>query len=131
MAGENLRGKTAVIIGGARGIGLACAQRLAADGARAVLWDSDLAEAQAQSRTLGNAHACKVDVSNEQSVTAALADTEQRVGPVDILVPVSNDEELVLEANVSRGALVASIATDDPKRGAALADRLDAFKVGL
>lgn len=52
-------------------------------------------------------------------------------GPVDLLVPVRSDEELVREANVSNGALVASIATDDAKRGAALAVRLNAFKVGL
>lgn len=52
-------------------------------------------------------------------------------GPVDVLVPVHSDFELVREANVSNGALVASVATDDPERGADLASRLNAFKVGV
>lgn len=52
-------------------------------------------------------------------------------GPVDLLVPVRSDDELIHEANVSNGALVASVATDDPERGAALAARLNAFKVGV
>jgi len=52
-------------------------------------------------------------------------------GPVDLLVPVRSDDELVHEANVSNGALVASVASDDPERAAAIAARLDAFKVGV
>lgn len=52
-------------------------------------------------------------------------------GPVDLLVPVDSDDELVAEANVSRGALVGSIATDDVARGERLAARLEAFKVGV
>ncbi|RYE77514.1 MAG: aldehyde dehydrogenase family protein, partial [Myxococcales bacterium] len=36
-------------------------------------------------------------------------------GPVDVLVSVDSEEELVREANVSNGALVASVATDDPE----------------
>lgn len=52
-------------------------------------------------------------------------------GPVDVVVAVHDDDALVREANVSRGALVASVATDDPARGEALAARLDAYKVGI
>lgn len=52
-------------------------------------------------------------------------------GPIDLLVAVDSDEELIREANVSKGALVASVATDDPARGAALAARLEAFKTGV
>jgi acyl-CoA reductase-like NAD-dependent aldehyde dehydrogenase len=52
-------------------------------------------------------------------------------GPVDILVPVDSEEELIREANVSRGALVASVATDDPARAERIVGRLEAFKVGV
>jgi acyl-CoA reductase-like NAD-dependent aldehyde dehydrogenase len=52
-------------------------------------------------------------------------------GPVDTLVPVESDEELVAEANVSNGALVASVACDDLARATSLAARLNAFKVGV
>jgi acyl-CoA reductase-like NAD-dependent aldehyde dehydrogenase len=37
----------------------------------------------------------------------------------------------VREANVSRGALVASVATDDPAEGERIGARLQAFKVGV
>jgi acyl-CoA reductase-like NAD-dependent aldehyde dehydrogenase len=52
-------------------------------------------------------------------------------GPVDVLVSVDSEDELVAEANVSGGALVASVATDDPARGERIAGRLQAFKVGV
>jgi acyl-CoA reductase-like NAD-dependent aldehyde dehydrogenase len=52
-------------------------------------------------------------------------------GPVDILVSVGSDDELIAEANVAGGALVASIATDEPARATALSGRLDAFKIGI
>lgn len=52
-------------------------------------------------------------------------------GPVDTIVLVDRVEELVAEMNVSNGALVASIATDDPAAGAAIAGELRAFKVGV
>ncbi|AKU98016.1 aldehyde dehydrogenase [Labilithrix luteola] len=52
-------------------------------------------------------------------------------GPVDVLVAAHSESELVREANVSNGALVASVATDDPNYGAKIASRLDAFKVGV
>jgi acyl-CoA reductase-like NAD-dependent aldehyde dehydrogenase len=52
-------------------------------------------------------------------------------GPVDVVVPVDSEQELIREANVSRGALVASVATDDVARGERIAGQLHAFKVGV
>jgi 3-oxoacyl-[acyl-carrier protein] reductase len=86
MERELLHGRTAVITGGARGIGLACAARLAACGAAISLWDLDLGEARAQLDRHRFAHACAVDVASEASVAAAHAETVRQVGPVDILV---------------------------------------------
>jgi len=80
----DLKNRIAVVTGGARGIGLACAERLTRSGARAALWDLDGAEAAAA--RLAGAIGCAVDVADERAVAAALAETERRLGPVDILV---------------------------------------------
>lgn len=52
-------------------------------------------------------------------------------GPVDSIVVVDTVEQLIAEMNVSNGALVASIMTDDTALGAALAREVRAFKVGV
>ncbi|HZB94076.1 MAG TPA: SDR family NAD(P)-dependent oxidoreductase [Stellaceae bacterium] len=80
----DLRSRVAVITGGARGIGLACAERFLRCGAKPALWDVDGAEAAAA--RLAGAIGCRVDVTDEASVAAALGETERRLGPVDILV---------------------------------------------
>ena len=86
MYGEALKGRIAVVTGGARGIGLACAQALQAAGARIAIWDRDAAVAEESAAALPGAIAVPVDVADERSVAAALADTEKRLGGVDILV---------------------------------------------
>jgi NAD(P)-dependent dehydrogenase (short-subunit alcohol dehydrogenase family) len=80
----DLKSRVAVITGGARGIGLACAERFARSGARLALWDLDGAPSAA--RGLAEAIGCTVDVTDERSIAAALAETERRLGPVEILV---------------------------------------------
>jgi len=80
----DLKNRVAVITGGARGIGLATAERFVASGARLALWDRDGAEAAAQ--RFAGAIGCTVDVTDERRVAAALAETERRLGSVDILV---------------------------------------------
>jgi 2-dehydro-3-deoxy-L-rhamnonate dehydrogenase (NAD+) len=80
----DLKNRVAIITGGARGIGLATAERFARSGAKPALWDLDGADAAA--RRIDGAIGCTVDVTDEKSVAAALADTERRLGPVDILV---------------------------------------------
>jgi acyl-CoA reductase-like NAD-dependent aldehyde dehydrogenase len=52
-------------------------------------------------------------------------------GPVDSIVVVDTEEELVTEMNVSNGALVASLGCDEPRTARRLASELRAFKVGL
>ncbi|HUH85106.1 MAG TPA: SDR family NAD(P)-dependent oxidoreductase [Stellaceae bacterium] len=80
----DLKRRVAVITGGARGIGFAGAERCARSGAKVALWDKDGAEAAAA--RIAGALGCRVDVTDERSVAAALDETERRLGPVDILV---------------------------------------------
>ncbi|HVV80835.1 MAG TPA: SDR family NAD(P)-dependent oxidoreductase [Pseudolabrys sp.] len=86
MYGEVLKGRIALVTGGARGIGLACAHALQAAGARIAIWDRDEAVAKESAATLPGAIAVFVDVADDRSVAAALADTEKRLGGVDVLV---------------------------------------------
>ena len=78
----SLKGLVAVVTGGARGIGLGIAQRLAADGCLVAVWDLQLGTLQ----DFKPAFATEVDVSNRASVEAAVAATQQALGPIDILV---------------------------------------------
>ena len=82
----DLKTRNAVVTGGAAGIGLAIAQRLAASGARVSLWDRDAKALAAAAATLGGAHTVSLDVSDEPQVQAALAATVKALGKVDALV---------------------------------------------
>ena len=52
-------------------------------------------------------------------------------GPLDSIVLVDSEAELLAAMNASNGALVASVATDDADFGARIAEELQAFKVGI
>lgn len=81
----DLKGRRAVVTGGARGIGFAVARRFVESGARVAVWD--LAEAQASAQVLGpDALGIAADISDEKTVADAMAATEARLGGVDILV---------------------------------------------
>jgi 2-dehydro-3-deoxy-L-rhamnonate dehydrogenase (NAD+) len=80
----DLRGRVAAVTGGARGIGYAIAKRFLQSGAKVALWDRAGA-AQSASRLQG-AVGVEMDVTQEKSIAGALADTERRLGPIDILV---------------------------------------------
>ena len=86
----DFEGKVAVVTGAAQGIGAACAQRLARDGAAVALWDVDDARGEALAATLTvqgrRAVYCHCDVSRKADVDAALAATLAALGRVDALV---------------------------------------------
>ncbi len=83
-----LSGQTAVITGGARGLGFAIADRFVAEGARVVLGDLDPAATEAAARTLGSdvAVAVPCDVTRSAEVDALLAAAVGRFGGLDIMV---------------------------------------------
>jgi acyl-CoA reductase-like NAD-dependent aldehyde dehydrogenase len=56
---------------------------------------------------------------------------EEPFGPVDTIVVVDTKAELLAQMNASNGALVASIACDDPELADQLAQEVAAFKVGV
>jgi 3-oxoacyl-[acyl-carrier protein] reductase len=79
--------RTAVVTGGAAGIGLAVARRLAASGARVALWDrDDAALAKARAGVAGIAFTSALDISDADAVARATAATEEALGRIDVLV---------------------------------------------
>jgi 3-oxoacyl-[acyl-carrier protein] reductase len=82
----DLAGNVAVITGGAQGIGLAVARRLAASGARIALWDLSQPTLDQAKAELPDALLVQTDVADYGSVTAAVAETERQLGRIDILV---------------------------------------------
>ena len=86
MQTQSFTGKIAVVTGGARGIGLACAAKIVAGGGKVALWDRDVERAGQSAKALGSAIAVEVDVTGEASVAQAVAATEKQLGPIDILV---------------------------------------------
>ena len=86
----HFEGQVAVITGAAQGIGAACAERLARDGAAVALWDVDATNGEALAATLRErgqrAAFMPCDVADKSAVDAALAATLQAFGRVDALV---------------------------------------------
>jgi len=80
----DLKGRVAAITGGARGIGYAIAGRFLQSGAKVALWD--IAGAEESASRLQCAIGVAMDVTQEKSVAGAVAETERRLGPIDILV---------------------------------------------
>lgn len=82
---RGLAGKVCVVTGGARGLGAAIARRLQADGAAVSLWDADAGAVEWAAAGTG-AHAEVMDVTDADSIAAALAGTEAALGPVEVMV---------------------------------------------
>ncbi|TXR48028.1 L-iditol 2-dehydrogenase [Phyllobacterium endophyticum] len=85
---NRLAGKTAFITGSARGIGRSFATAYIGEGAaHVVIADIDLERAQQTARELGSqAHAVKLDVTNQASIDAAVNETVEKFGGIDVLV---------------------------------------------
>ena len=97
MNAIDLKNRTAIVTGGARGIGFAIAKRMLASGATVVLWDVDAAALDEAGAALqgqdnvdengnGRIYAGVVDVTDEAAIARAVAADLRELGKVDILI---------------------------------------------
>ncbi len=89
MNSLDLKQRTVVVTGGARGLGFAVAQRALESGASVALWDVDAARLEASTRDLsrlGKVSSVAVELTDEASVQAATAATLAAHGAIDALV---------------------------------------------
>jgi len=103
-----LAGKSALITGAARGIGLAFAKAYVAEGARVAIDDIDIDRARIAATQIGNsAIAVQMDVTDQSSIDTAVTETVKALGQIDILIN---------NAAIFTAAPVAEITRQDYKR---------------
>ena len=84
---KRLAGKSALITGAARGIGRAFAEAYVREGATVAIADINLEAAQATATEIGDAaYAVEIDVSQQDSIDAAIASVVDTAGKLDILI---------------------------------------------
>ncbi|QDY70625.1 SDR family NAD(P)-dependent oxidoreductase [Qingshengfaniella alkalisoli] len=84
---KQVKKQTAVVTGGAQGIGRAVVERLAAMDIRMAIWDIDIDLARATAAATGaDAVACEVDIADWDSVEAAAEATLEQFETIEILV---------------------------------------------
>jgi 2-dehydro-3-deoxy-L-rhamnonate dehydrogenase (NAD+) len=106
-------GRTAVVTGGAQGIGKAVAERLNAGGARVAIWDLDSALAAETANGLDHDPiALEVDIANWPSVQEARRKTMEAFGHLDIVVNsagIAGSNAVVAEYDVEEFAQIVAI----------------------
>ncbi|UVC08749.1 L-iditol 2-dehydrogenase [Rhizobium sp. TH2] len=84
---KRLDGKSALITGSARGIGRAFAEAYIREGAKVAIADIDIDRASHTASDLGpSAYAIRLDVTDQDSIDAAIVSVEEKTGGLDILV---------------------------------------------
>jgi 3-oxoacyl-[acyl-carrier protein] reductase len=87
MNSFDLKGRVAVVTGGAQGIGRAVVERFAESGARVDIWDMDGRLAEETAASIGRSVSARaVDVTDAAAVKAAADALEASAGHIDILV---------------------------------------------
>jgi NAD(P)-dependent dehydrogenase (short-subunit alcohol dehydrogenase family) len=82
-----LAGSVVAITGGGRGIGAATAEVLARRGAKVAIGDLDLDVAEATAQRIGGGTvAVRLDVTDPKSFASFLDETEEKLGPLDVLI---------------------------------------------
>lgn len=79
-------GRTAVVTGGASGLGKASAARIVAEGGKVVLWDLNADALKAAADEVGATHVVALDVSDADAVAAAAEESNKALGHIDILI---------------------------------------------
>ncbi len=82
----DMKGRSAVITGGAAGIGFAIARRLVASGARVSLWDRDQAALDQAAKALAGAHTVRLDVTREDEVARAFEASVGALRKIDAMI---------------------------------------------
>jgi len=116
MKDSGLRGKVAIVTGGAAGIGRATARRFAEEGCRVAIWDVNEAAGADTLRELqalgAEASFQRVDVTRCDSVEAAVKEIIARWGRIDVLV---NNAGIVRDAQLVKwkDGSVTGVMTDE------------------
>jgi 3-oxoacyl-[acyl-carrier protein] reductase len=79
-------GKSAIVTGGASGLGLQVATRIVAEGGKVALWDINPETLTQAKKDSGAHYAHALDVSDHQAVTKATKESSAALGGIDILV---------------------------------------------
>ena len=86
MIAGRFSGRTAVVTGGASGLGLLAAQRIVQEGGRVSLWDVNASALDDAQKKLGGAHTVSVNIGNHENVVEAARQSKQALGKIDILI---------------------------------------------
>lgn len=83
---NRFKNRTAIVTGGASGLGKAVATRIVAEGGNVVLWDQNASLLDAAAIEIGAKGVVAVDVSNSEAVNNAVTKSVELLGKIDVLI---------------------------------------------
>ncbi|MFG1347793.1 SDR family NAD(P)-dependent oxidoreductase [Xanthobacter autotrophicus DSM 431] len=112
-------GRVALITGGARGIGFAAAQRIAAEGGRLALADIDGKAAAEAAAALPGAIGIACNITREDEVRHMVDQAERTLGPLDVFINSAAvlDDKLFLDSSPADWARMLGVCLNGPMLG--------------